>query len=133
VARAGAVAALGIDAEVNAPLPAGVLEQVAFGDERRLAETRTPVETAGGPVHLDRLLFSAKEAVYKLWFPLAQRPLGFEDAQVTIEPERKAFSARLLAPGPKIGGRPLTELEGRWAMEGGVIAAAVVVGATEVR
>ena len=28
----------------------------------------------------DRLLFSAKEAVYKAWFPLAGRWLGFEDA-----------------------------------------------------
>ena len=33
----------------------------------------------------DRLLFSAKEAVYKAWYPLAERWLGFEDALIAID------------------------------------------------
>ncbi len=34
----------------------------------------------------DRLLFSAKESVYKAWFPLTGRWLGFEEAAITINP-----------------------------------------------
>jgi 4'-phosphopantetheinyl transferase EntD len=33
----------------------------------------------------DRLVFCAKEAVYKTWFPLAERWLGFDEADVTID------------------------------------------------
>ena len=36
--------------------------------------------------HWGRLLFSAKEAVYKAWYPLTGRWLGFEEARLTIDP-----------------------------------------------
>lgn len=40
---------------------------------------------AGQPaVHWDRLLFSAKESVYKAWFPLTGKWLGFEDADIEL-------------------------------------------------
>ncbi|TPQ20638.1 4'-phosphopantetheinyl transferase superfamily protein [Streptomyces sporangiiformans] len=57
---------LGIDAEPHAPLPDGVLEFIALPEESshvaRLAR-HSP------EVHWDRLLFCAKEAVCKAWFP----------------------------------------------------------------
>ena len=56
----------------------------------------------------DRLLFSTKESVYKAWFPLAERWLGFEDARVTIDRDRGSFAARLLVPGPRLDGRELS-------------------------
>lgn len=121
VARARDVLAVGADAEVDEPLPDGVLEQVAFGRERAAMVER------GGGVHLDRLLFSAKEAIYKAWFPLAYRWLGFEDVDVTIDVGGGAFRGRLLVPGPVIDGVRLTELRGRWCVEEGIIAAAAVV------
>ena len=123
VARAQDVVALGIDAEVDERLPEGVLDQVAFGRERAMVAARGP------GVCLDRLLFSAKEAVYKAWYPLAQRWLGFEDVELTIDVPAGTFRARLLVPGPDIGGAPLTELNGRWCAEDGIIAAACLVGA----
>lgn len=120
VARVGEVAAVGIDAELNAPLPPGVLAEVAFGREReRVAAPR-------GELCLDRLLFSAKEAVYKAWFPLARRWLGFEDVELTID-AAGTFRSRLLVPGPLVAGTRLTELGGRWALAGGLLATAVVV------
>lgn len=121
VGRAGDMLSVGIDAEVHDRLPEGVLEQVAFG--RELA---TVADRAAG-VHLDRLLFSAKEAVYKAWFPLARRWLGFEDVELSIDVEAATFRARLLVPGPVVGGTRLTELRGRWCVEGGLVATAVVV------
>ena len=44
----------------------------------------------------DRLLFSAKESVYKAWFPLAGRWLGFADADITINAADGTFLVRLL-------------------------------------
>jgi 4'-phosphopantetheinyl transferase EntD len=121
VARAGEVASVGIDAEVNRPLPPGVLAEVAFGRERQM------VAAPRGELCLDRLLFSAKEAVYKAWFPLARRWLGFEDVELTIDAAAGTFHCRLLVPGPLLAGTPLTELHGRWTIVDGLLGSAVVV------
>ena len=48
----------------------------------------------------DRLLFCAKESVYKAWFPLAKRWLDFQDAAITVDPVRRTFTARLAGSGP---------------------------------
>jgi 4'-phosphopantetheinyl transferase EntD len=121
VARAEQVASVGIDAEVHEPLPDGVLRQVAFGRELAM------VAGDGAGVCLDKLLFSAKEAVYKAWFPLARRWLGFEDVELTVDAARAEFRARVLVPPPVVGGARLTELRGRWCVEDGIVGAAAVV------
>jgi 4'-phosphopantetheinyl transferase EntD len=120
-AKAGDVLAIGVDAEVHAPLPEGVLEHVAFGREL------TMIANGAAGVCLDTLLFSAKEAVYKAWFPLAERWLGFGDVELTIDLAGATFRARLLVPGPVVDGAMLTEISGRWRVEDGVVAAAAVV------
>jgi len=126
VARRAEVLTLGIDAEPHAPLPEGLLPDIAVPEERpHLAELRR--ERPG--VHWDRLLFSAKESVYKAWFPLARRWLGFEDARLEIEPGSGSFSARLLVPGPTIGGAPLRGFEGRWLVRDGLVVTAIAVAA----
>ncbi|MEU6169515.1 4'-phosphopantetheinyl transferase family protein [Streptomyces tanashiensis] len=80
VAPAARFLALGIDAEPHAPLPAGVREAVAFGPE----EARLRALTARRPdIAWDRLLFSAKESVYKAWSGYGGAWLGFEDAEVS--------------------------------------------------
>jgi 4'-phosphopantetheinyl transferase EntD len=121
VARADAVASIGIDAELDQPLPGRVLEKVAFGRERAMVADR------GAGVHLDRLLFSAKEAIYKAWYPLAHRWLGFADVDLSIDVGGGEFRARLLVPAPDVNGEALTELRGRWCAEDGIVATAVVV------
>jgi 4'-phosphopantetheinyl transferase EntD len=122
VARAGDIASVGIDAEVHAPLPDGVLDAVSSATERRMLGAAAATE-----LHLDRVLFSAKESIYKAWFPLARRWLGFEDVEMTIDAAARTFQARLLVPGPSVAGTPLTEFRGGWRTEGGVVATAVVV------
>ena len=130
--RAAAVAwardavTVGLDAEPNDPLPHGVLDTVGLPGER----ARLPALAAAAPgVCWDRLLFSAKEAVYKAWFPLAGRWLGFEEAVITFTPDAGTFTARLLAPGPAVGGRPLDGFSGRWLARGGLLLAAISVPA----
>jgi 4'-phosphopantetheinyl transferase EntD len=136
--------AIGIDAEPNGPTPEGVLDRIALPAEQdwiRAAASAAP------QVSWDRLLFCAKESVYKAWFPLARAWLGFEDALVTLgdDPAGAAhpagervegavtrqngtFVAKLLVPGPVLpDGRPLTVLRGRYKVADGLILAAVAV------
>ena len=126
--RAAAVASrrdvltLGIDAEPDAALPDGVLGVVALPCEVEVLPRR-------GPVSWDRLLFCAKEAVYKAWFPLARRFLGFDEATVTID-ESGTFTAQLLVAGPRVGEAELTGFTGQWIAADGLLAAAVVVPAS---
>ncbi len=121
------VASLGVDAEPNEALPDhGMLELIALDEERvRLDEL-----AAGMPgISWDRLLFSAKESVYKTWFPLARRWLAFESADIVIDPHGGTFAARLLVHGPLVNGSRLTQLSGRWLADQGLLVTATVVPA----
>ncbi|MEV5882205.1 4'-phosphopantetheinyl transferase superfamily protein [Streptomyces sp. NPDC052020] len=127
--RAADLASLGIDAEPDETLPEGVLEAVALpAEEERLRRL-----TADRPdLHWDRLLFSAKESVYKAWFPLTGKWLDFSEADIVItaDPgERRlgSFRAALLVPGPWVGERRLTHFDGRWMARNGLLATAVAV------
>jgi len=125
VARAPAATAIGIDAEPCQSLTPEVLELVSLPSERaRLRE----LAVAEPDVCWDRLLFSAKESVYKAWFPLARRWLGFTDADITINPGG-TFAARLLVPGPAVGGAPLGGFDGRWLARDGLLLTAIAVAA----
>jgi 4'-phosphopantetheinyl transferase EntD len=121
------VASLGVDAEPDEPLPDhGMLNLIASHKERvRLAELAARVPGT----NWDRLLFSAKESVYKMWFPLTQRWLGFESADVVIDTSGGTFTARLLVPGPLVNGSPLNLLHGRWLSGQGLLATSIVVPA----
>lgn len=124
LALAGDFAAIGVDAEPDAPLPDGVLGLTSLAAERsrleRLAE-RDP------GLHWDRLLFSMKEAVYKTWFPLMRRWLDFTEADIEIDPRRRAFSARLLVDGPVVAGVRREEFTGRWMVADGIILTAIAL------
>jgi 4'-phosphopantetheinyl transferase EntD len=124
VARASEVAAVGIDAEPHQPLPDGVLDVVSREEERSRLEELAAADDATA---WDRLLFSAKESVYKAWFPLARDWLGFEQASIALDPERRRFSARLMVPGPVVNGERLDGFEGRWLVREGLLLTAIVV------
>jgi 4'-phosphopantetheinyl transferase EntD len=127
--RAAAVAdtarawSLGIDAETDEPLPPGVLDMVAGEAERAaLADRQRRDDTA----HWDRLLFSAKESVYKTCAPLTGRFMDFDAAVVTIGAGRD-FTARLTVPGPVVDGVEVAELAGRWTVGRGLVLTAIVL------
>src|SRR3569833_2826929 len=128
--RASAVAleervrTVGVDAGPNGPLPYGVLEAVASPPERAWIQARAG---DGSGVCWDRLLFSAKESIYKAWFPLTRRWLDFDEAVVTADPDDGTFTARLRVPGPVVDGRALTGVTGRWTVSHGLVATAIAV------
>ncbi|MFE9443920.1 4'-phosphopantetheinyl transferase [Streptomyces sp. NPDC006602] len=127
--RATDLASVGIDAEPDGPLPDGVLHSVSLPAERdrllRLAQDHPGT-------HWDRLLFSAKESVYKAWFPLTGQWLDFSEAdiEILVAPGERlggTLRAELLVPGPTVGGRRLGHFEGRWTARQGLVATAVAV------
>ncbi|MDO5498459.1 MAG: 4'-phosphopantetheinyl transferase superfamily protein [Propionibacteriaceae bacterium] len=127
VASQRTVWSLGIDAEAHEPLPEGVLEVVSDRDERALLRQLARTHPA---VHWCRVLFSAKESIYKAVFPITRRWLGFDDATLTWDIFGGSFRARLnpdaahgLAPGS--AGPPV--VTGRFAVHGELIMTAVVL------
>jgi enterobactin synthetase component D / holo-[acyl-carrier protein] synthase len=126
VARSGDLLTVGIDAEPHQRLPPDVLAAIALADEQvQIAE----LAATHGASHWDRILFCAKETVYKAWFPLTQRWLGFHDAAVTIDPAEGTFSARLLVRGPTVAGHVLAEFDGRWLINDSLVITAIAVPA----
>ncbi|RFC72176.1 4'-phosphopantetheinyl transferase superfamily protein [Streptomyces sp. AcE210] len=128
--RAAAVAsrtrllALGIDAEPHEPLPAGVLDLVADPVERpalaRLARTHPRI-------HWDTLLFSAKESVFKAWFPLMGSWLDFTDARLHFRPRDAAFDVRVRVPASPLPGKSAITpcFIGSWRIARGILATSV--------
>jgi len=115
VALAARWAGIGIDAEPCAPLPREVAELVLCDTERAPLADLDPAWCA------DRVLFSAKESVYKVWSPLTGAWLGFEDVHVRMEDE--TFVATLRKPG--LG---TDEVRGRWTSRDGLIMTALALG-----
>ena len=99
------------------PLPDGVIDIVASPAERRRLRA-LPV----GGVSWDRLLFSAKESVYKAWYPRERSWLGFEDADVALG------DGVLTAEIHGESGLRFT-LTGYWGVSDGILVTAVVVPA----
>jgi 4'-phosphopantetheinyl transferase EntD len=126
VARTQDLLTIGLDAEPNAALPGGVLELISLPAER--ARLRELSVTAPG-IGWDRLLFCAKEAVYKAWFPLTGQWLGFADADITIDATERAFTALIQVPAPVINGSALTSFTGSWLANEDLILAAIAVPA----
>jgi 4'-phosphopantetheinyl transferase EntD len=127
VGRTGEVRSVGIDAEPHDVLPNGVLGAISLPEERG----EIPRKLATG-LHWDRILFCAKEATYKAWFPLTKRWLGFEDAHITFEPDGPgsvtgSFVSRILIDPQALSGPPLSALAGRWAVERGLVLTAIVL------
>jgi 4'-phosphopantetheinyl transferase EntD len=122
VARACDVLTIGLDAEPHEVLPSGVLAAISLPGERERLRALAAVEPG---IHWDRLLFCAKEATYKAWFPLARRWLGFEDADIVINAADCSFETRLLVSAPTVSGVPLAGFTGRWLARDGLILTAI--------
>jgi len=83
VAREADCAGVGLDAERWRPLSERALARICHEEEvtRLRALPRHPAELWGAAV------FSAKETLYKAYFPLTATFIGFRDAQVRLLPE----------------------------------------------
>jgi 4'-phosphopantetheinyl transferase EntD len=120
VSRSRELGGVGIDAEPHAALPAAAGD-LALRDEER--QHLFALADAHPTLHWDRVVFCAKEAVYKAWFPLTRRWLDFPDVSVTVHVDG-TFHARLRVPAPPA----LDRFSGKWVVGRGLVVAATTVG-----
>ncbi|GAA2157659.1 4'-phosphopantetheinyl transferase superfamily protein [Kitasatospora kazusensis] len=131
VARDADVVTIGLDAEPDEPLPSeGVAELIVLPEERVMLR-RLAAQQPG--ICWDRLLFSAKESVYKAWFPLTGCWLDFTEATIRIDPVARSFTARLLVPGPLVAGSRMAGFDGSWLARDGLLVTAVAVHRNSLR
>jgi 4'-phosphopantetheinyl transferase EntD len=125
VGRHDAMRSVGIDAEPHDVLPRGVLDAISLPAER------SEISALPGALHWDRILFCAKEATYKAWYPVTKRWLGFEDAHIAFSLDDSGtsghFESRILIDPAALAGPPLTSLRGRWSVRDGLALTAIVL------
>lgn len=111
LARRSALRSVGVDIEPDAPLDPALWDSICLPEERAWLAARP----AGDRGRLARLIFSAKEAVYKLQYPLTGCLFGFETIAIAFE--GPTFRARFQnAVGPFVSG---ARLPGVWSVAGG--------------
>ena len=92
VARTDHLASIGIDAEPNEELASDIIEMIACNEEIKWIEKRE------GPcgLHWGKLFFSAKESVYKAWYPLTKSWLRFNEVVVHLDCCTRTFDVEIL-------------------------------------
>ena len=113
------VRSMGLDAEPAEPLPEHVLTMIARpGEMPQLAQLQ-----AAGISCPDRLLFCAKEATYKTWFPMTRRWLDFDQAEIDLRLDGTLVSYLLARP------TPVPFITGHWIIRDGYVIVATAVPA----
>jgi 4'-phosphopantetheinyl transferase EntD len=117
VGQAAAYAGLGVDLEHDAPLK----------DELRHMICRPEERTGPGLAGVDgaKLLFVAKEAVFKAYYPATRAFLEFHDVAVAFDAAAQSFEARLVADKPAAAG--MRRFSGRFGRVDGHLVAVVAI------
>lgn len=94
VAKSERYRALAVDIEPDEDLPGDVIDTICLPSEQ--AGLTKP---DGG--RMARLIFSAKEAIYKLQYPIAGKLLEFSDVEIVLDVDNQRFAAHVGVPlGP---------------------------------
>src|SRR5262245_40707243 len=112
VARKADIRSIGIDAEYRRKLGDGVLERISLPVERIWIDGATSL------FPWELLLFSAKERVFKVWYPLVGTWLGFRHARIEFDVAAHGFRAFVLPDAPGAGRNAPRELGGRFCVSG---------------
>ena len=120
VSRAAPGRLLGVDVELDTPLPEALFRRVCVERELQWMASAFPRHRG----HWAKLFFSAKESVFKAAYPRSGQMLEFSDAWVRFDPDRREFEARVVngswPDGADWGFR------GRYHRGGGAVATAVI-------
>lgn len=124
VARVGDLRGIGVDVEPAEPLPANVVRLVCTPRE----QAELPAEPPPPGVDWPKIVFCAKESIHKVIAPSTGIHLGFQDVDVLIDPATATFRAR--NTGRRTTVPELELIEGRFAADGQVVAAAAILRGT---
>lgn len=122
VAWRGAVRGLGVDVESDEPLAAALRRRVWSEPEAQRLAGASEIEAGRSA----KLLFSAKEAVFKCVHPLLRTPLGLRAVEIRLDPAAGRFRAIALPGAGEAAAALVGAVEGRFAQRGG----RVLAGAT---
>jgi enterobactin synthetase component D / holo-[acyl-carrier protein] synthase len=126
VAARGAIVGLGLDAEPSRSLSDRMIERITTPRERdHLAELPDAPSFGWGLA-----LFTAKESLYKCYFPIAGAFLGFRDAEIEIDPSATHFTARVCRD-EKPDAFGVRSFQGRLQMTAEHVVSAVTLTASE--
>lgn len=122
VARYGDIRGLGVDAESARPLDPNLVDMICLPQEIDW------IRATPAPAYTDwpKVIFSAKEAVYKCLATWCDRPLDFHDVEIALPRARGRFAIRFpgKAPLARVG---TARLEGRFAMSSAHVFAGVLL------
>jgi 4'-phosphopantetheinyl transferase EntD len=116
-ARTERIVALGLDAEPVGPLPDGTHHLILH-----------PLDRRGPDGALDKVVFSAKESIFKTLFPLTGVWLDFRDVVVELDEGRGHFHATP-APDATAHAPRLEDLRGAYAVADGFVITASYLAA----
>lgn len=119
VGHAADYRSIGIDAEVAVPLPADVEQIVLTASESARIRSLDAV--------LGRVIFSAKESVYKARFPLTGEWLDFADLETELDLSTESFVVHLVRPSVRRGTARETAFAGRYLVSDALILTALVL------
>ncbi|MFD3869490.1 4'-phosphopantetheinyl transferase [Streptomyces sp. NPDC058623] len=125
VARRADVHALGIDVEQAVELRHGLLERICV-NQYEVEAIRTLTARHEG-IPFGKVLFSAKEAVFKTWAPLTGMRLEFRQAEITLRvtgSDTGSFRVRFPAMESMANAYQTNEIRGKWIIRKGVVATA---------
>lgn len=123
VARRGPVRGLGVDVESGEPLAAAVRRRVWSEPEAQRLARASDLEAGRSA----KLLFCAKEAVYKCVHPLLRTPLGLRAVEIRLEPAAGRFRAIALAGAGEGAAALVGAVEGRFAVRRGRVLAGALL------
>ncbi len=123
VALSRDLAGLGVDAELDEPLPTGVLEAIASAQE--LDEVQRLLAEQPG-TRWDRLLFSAKEAAMKASHPLVIGPAAMRAAEARLNARAGTFAAVVTPDGGQA-------IAGAWTARPGFLVTVATVATRETK
>ena len=105
--------AIGIDVEVDEPLPPGVLNVISSLRERDTFS----LQFNGTGIYWDRLLFSVKESLVKAFYSFYGQRIDFSQYRITIDERNFVFHACPVFDGSQTK----IMLTGQWWILGGLI------------
>ncbi|HET8707618.1 MAG TPA: 4'-phosphopantetheinyl transferase superfamily protein [Pseudomonadales bacterium] len=120
VAESHRVMSIGFDAEQRAGL-GEELHRIILRPEEMHALAQLPAT-----LPWDRMTFSAKECIHKVYFPLNSYTLDFVDARVRFNPDDQSFVAEIVNPAPNER-VPLRTLHGQFCFTHSHIFTAITV------
>ena len=118
VAEQSLYTSIGIDAERHREMDDRLLNYISLPEEQH------HLATLPQDLNWRLLLFSAKESVYKFFYPFQLRRLRFQDVLISFEPDAGSFQAQLV-PQSEDNDKQILRYHGKFLVTGDLYLTAV--------